>query len=58
MFGRSFEPGIIMGMNVLTGKFFNDADAALKILAKRKINMLPEPIKGRKQIAKVIKKYL
>ncbi len=58
MFGRSFEPGLIMGMNVLSGKFFNDADAAVKILMKRKIKMLPEPIKGRKQVAKVINKYL
>lgn len=57
-FGRSFEPGIIAGMNILTGKFFNDADAAVKILGKRKINMVPEFVKGRKQVAKVIKKYL
>ena len=58
IFGRSFEPGLIMGMNILSGRFFNDADVAVKILRKRKIKMLPEFIKGRKQVSKVIKKYL
>ena len=57
-FGRSYEPGLIMGLNVLSGKFFNDSDIALKILGKRKIKMLPEIIKGRKSVGKVIKKYL
>ena len=58
MFGRSYEPGLIMGLNILSGKFFNDSDIALKILGKRKIKILPEIIKGRKAVAKVIKKYL
>ncbi len=56
-FGRSYEPGLIMGLNVGTGRFFNDADIAADILKKRKIKILPEFVKGRKEIGKVTKKY-
>lgn len=56
-FGRSYEPGLIMGLNVGTGRLFNDADIAVDILKKRKIKILPELIKGRKGLGKVIKKY-
>ncbi len=58
IFGRSYEPGLIMGLNVGTGRIFNDADIALDILKKRKISMLPEFVKGRKKMGKTIKKYL
>ncbi|MGM0366531.1 MAG: 4Fe-4S dicluster domain-containing protein [Actinomycetota bacterium] len=58
IFGRSYEPGLIMGLNVGTGRFFNDADIAVDILKKRKIKILPEMVKGRKKMGKVIKKYL
>ncbi len=57
-FGRVYEPGLIAGLNILSGKFFNDADIAMKLRGKRKIKLLPEIIKGRKQVAGVIKKYL
>jgi hypothetical protein len=56
--GRSFEPGLLMGLNILNGKFFNDMDLALDILKKRKIRMLPEFVKDRKQVSKTVKKYL
>ena len=57
VFGRSYEPGLILGLNVFTGRFFNDMDIAFDILKKRKIKMLPEMVKGRKKISKVMKKY-
>ena len=56
--GRSFEPGLLVGLNLLSGKFFNDMDLALDILKKRKIKLLPEFVKDRKHITKTIKKYL
>ncbi|MCJ7666556.1 MAG: 4Fe-4S dicluster domain-containing protein [Actinobacteria bacterium] len=56
--GRSFEPGLLMSLNFLSGRLFNDMDLALDILKKRKIRLLPEFIKGRKHITKIIKKYM
>jgi len=56
--GRSYEPGLLMSLNLLNGKLFNDMDLALDILRKRKIRLLPEFIKGRKHITKTIKKYM
>jgi heterodisulfide reductase subunit C len=56
--GRSFEPGLLISLNFLSGRLFNDMDLALDILKKRKIRLLPEFIKGRKQITKTIKKYM
>ena len=56
--GRSFEPGLLMSLNFLSGRLFNDMDLALDILKKRKIKLLPEFVKGRKQITKIIKKYM
>jgi hypothetical protein len=58
IFGRSYEPGLILGLNVGTGRFFNDMDIAVDILKKRKIKVLPEFVKDRKKIGKVMKKYL
>ncbi|MFO7929714.1 MAG: 4Fe-4S dicluster domain-containing protein [Candidatus Humimicrobiaceae bacterium] len=58
VFGRSYEPGLIFGLNAATGRLFNDAGIGLDILKKRKIKILPELVKGRRKMAKVIKKYL
>ncbi len=56
--GRSYEPGLLMSLNFLSGRLFNDMDLAPGILIKRKIRLLPEFIKKRKQITKTIKKYM
>ncbi len=56
--GRSYEPGLLMTLNFLSGRLFNDMDLALDILKKRKIRLLPEFVKERKQITKTIKKYM
>jgi len=56
--GRSYEPGLLMTLNFLSGRLFNDMDLAPGILIKRKIRLLPEFVKKRKQITKTIKKYM
>lgn len=56
--GRSYEPGLIAGLNLISGKLLNDMDIAVKILGKRKIKFLPEFVKDRKGISKIVKKYL
>ncbi|MBM3699461.1 MAG: heterodisulfide reductase subunit C [Actinobacteria bacterium] len=56
--GRSYEPGLIAGLNLISGKLLNDMDIAVKILGKRKINLIPEFVKDRKGISRIVKKYL
>lgn len=58
IFGRSYEPGLIMNLNLSSGKFFNDMDLALNILRKKKIKLFPEFVKDRKKLSKLVKKYL
>ena len=56
-FGRNFEPLLIICLNFLNKTFFNDFDAALKILKNRKIKIIPELLKNRKEVSFIIKKY-
>jgi len=56
--GRSYEPGLLMSLNFLSGRLFNDMDLAFGIIKKRKISFLPDRIKGRKDISRTVKKYL
>ncbi|MHB1346389.1 MAG: 4Fe-4S dicluster domain-containing protein [Candidatus Humimicrobiaceae bacterium] len=58
LFGRSYEPALILSLNLISGKFFNDMDIAMKILKKKKIKLIPEVVKDRRSIANLIKKYL
>jgi len=58
IFGRSYEPALILNLNLMSGKFFNDMDLALNILRKRKIKLLPEFVKDRAKLSKLVKKYL
>ena len=58
LFGRSYEPALIVSLNLMNGNFFNDFDIAINILKKKKIKLIPEVVKGRRSISKVIKKYL
>jgi len=58
IFGRSFEPLLILSLNLLNKNFFNDFDIAVKILKKRKIRLMPEFIKKRNEVSKIVKKYL
>ncbi len=56
--GRIFEPGLLLRLNLLNGRFFNDMDLVLGILKKRKIRLLPEFVKKRKNISKIINNNL
>jgi len=58
IFGRSFEPLLILSLNLLNKNFFNDFDIAVKILKKRKIKLIPEFVKKRSDVSQIIKKYL
>lgn len=58
IFGRSFEPLLILILNVSNKKFFNDFDVAVKILKKRKIKLIPEFVKKRSEVSQIVKKYL
>ena len=58
IFGRSFEPLLIVFLNISNKKFFNDLDVAVKILKKRKIKLIPEFVKKRSDVSQIIKKYL
>jgi heterodisulfide reductase subunit C len=57
-FGRSFEPLLIIVLNLLNKNFLNDFDLIPGILRKRKIKMIPEFIKKRKEVSAIIKRYL
>ncbi len=56
--GRSFEPLLIFSLNITNKRFFNDFDIALKILKKRKIKIIPEIIKNRGEVSKIVHRYL
>jgi heterodisulfide reductase subunit C len=58
LIGRSYEPLLILTLNLLNKRFFNDFELMPGILKRRKIKLLPEPVKGRKGIAETIKKHL
>ncbi|MBM3705884.1 MAG: heterodisulfide reductase subunit C [Actinobacteria bacterium] len=56
--GRSFEPALILILNLLNGRFFNDMDLVPGILIRRKIKLVPELTRQRKEVSAIIKKYL
>ena len=58
LIGRSYEPLLILTLNLLNKRIFNDFELMPGILRRRKIKMLPEPVKNRKEIFEIIKKYL
>jgi heterodisulfide reductase subunit C len=57
-FGRSFEPALILILNLFNKRFFNDMDLMPGILLRRKIKLLPEFTRQRKEVAEIIKKYI
>jgi heterodisulfide reductase subunit C len=58
IFGRSFDPLLILILNLFNKRFFNDFDIALRILKKRKIKLAPELVKGRRDVSEIVQKYL
>lgn len=51
--GRLHELSLILGFNIRTFKWFNDADLASKILGRGKLHILPRKIKGVDQVRQI-----
>ncbi len=56
--GKSFEPLLILTLNLLNKRFFNDMDLMPGILLRQKIRLIPELTKNRKEIARIINKSI
>lgn len=52
-FGRMYEPGLIVGRNVLTGHLFQDVSYGLPYLTKRKLNLIPYRPKAKAEITHI-----
>lgn len=50
-FGRMYEPGLIVGRNVMTGHLLQDFSYGIPYLAKRKLNLMPYRPKAKDEIA-------
>lgn len=57
-FGRSFELLLILTLNLLNKRFFNDLDLVPGILLRRKIRLIPEFTRKRKEVARIINKSM
>ncbi len=57
MFGRSYEPGLILSYYLRTNplKLFGMLPLFLKMAPRGRIGMLPQKIKGRKNFSKILK---
>jgi len=55
-FGKSYEAGILMQHNILTGQFFKDAELGLPMMRRGKVSIFPEKIKGRDAIKKIFER--
>ncbi|HZJ85457.1 MAG TPA: 4Fe-4S dicluster domain-containing protein [Syntrophomonadaceae bacterium] len=53
MFGRTYEPGILLYHNAATMQPFKDAQFGLPMVKRGKMGFLPEKIKGKKQIKEI-----
>jgi heterodisulfide reductase subunit C len=51
--GRLYEVGLIVDYKMRTGAMMQDVATAPKMLAKGKLNLIPEMIKGRKKVAAI-----
>lgn len=52
-FGRVYEPGLIMGYNLMTIDPIKDIQFAPTMLLKGKVSPIPDLIKGRKEVKKI-----
>ncbi|AVX20806.1 heterodisulfide reductase subunit C [Carboxydocella sporoproducens DSM 16521] len=53
-FGRVYELGLVIGLNLKTRNLFKDADLGWPMISKGKLNLLPHRIKGAKEVARII----
>lgn len=54
LFGRAYEPGLIVGRNLWTGHLFQDTSYGVPYLAKRKLNLIPH--RGSQEIKAIFKR--
>lgn len=55
-FGRTYEAGLLLQHNLLTGQFFKDAELGLPMMKRGKLSFFPEKIKGRDEIKKIFER--
>ena len=55
-FGRTYEAGILLTHNFLTGQFFKDAELGLPMFKRGKLGILPNKIKGREEVKKIFER--
>jgi len=56
-YGRTHKLGIMLRHKLLTGQWFKDVDVGLKMLAKRKLDLMPSRIKAIKEINRLFLPY-
>ena len=56
-YGRAHKLGIMLRHKLLTGQWFKDVDVGLKMLAKRKLDLMPSRIKAIKEINRLFLPY-
>ena len=54
--GRVFEPGLMAGYMLRTGRFFTDVDLAPPMLIKRKLAFKPHKA-GNGEVAEIFRRY-
>lgn len=52
-FGKVYELGLMLQYNTATGQFFKDAELGLPMMTRGKVGILPEKIKGRKEMQQI-----
>jgi len=55
--GRTHKLGIMLRLKLLTGEWFKDVDLGLRMLAKRKLDLMPSRIKAVQEINRLFLPY-
>jgi heterodisulfide reductase subunit C len=54
--GREYELGMVLGLKMKTRDFFSDLGMGLRMVLKRKMNILPHRIKGSAEVAAIFER--
>lgn len=55
-YGRSFEPGLLFGHNIFSGRLIKDAEKAPRLIRAGKINFLPHKIEQVEEIKQIFER--
>lgn len=55
-YGRTYEAGLLLQYNLTTGQLFKDMELGLPMMKRGKVGVLPETIKGRKEVKKIFER--